>query len=89
VHDRGWAGLKNGELLRTVEADYDVFVTVDQNLQHQQNLKNFQIGVAVLAARTNRLQDLIPLVPELLEVCRTLDPGQVRVIGWGSSREGV
>ncbi len=33
VFDRGWSGLKNGELLRTAEREYDVFVTADQNLE--------------------------------------------------------
>ena len=80
MYDRNWSGLKNGELLRTAEADYDVFVTAE-NLQYQQNLKGFKIRVAVLAARTNRLQDILFLVPELLRVCGTLAPGEVRVIG--------
>ena len=66
VFDRNWAGLRNGELLRAAEPDYDVFVTADQNLQYQQNLEGFEIRVAVLAARTNRLHDLLVLVPELL-----------------------
>jgi len=84
VYDRNWSGLKNGELLRVAEPDYDVFVTADQNLQYQQNLQGFKIRVAVLAARTNRLQDLLLLVPELLRVCGTLAPGEVRVIGSAS-----
>jgi predicted nuclease of predicted toxin-antitoxin system len=65
VYDRNWSGLKNGELLRAAEAEYDVFVTADQNLEYQQNLKGFSIGVVVIAARTNRIQDLLPLVPNL------------------------
>jgi predicted nuclease of predicted toxin-antitoxin system len=84
VYDRKWSGLTNGELLRAAEPDYDVFVTVDQNLQYQQNLQGFQIRVAVLAARTNRLDDLLPLVPELLRVCGALSPGEVRLIRSGS-----
>ena len=80
VHDRGWSGVKNGDLLRTAESQYDVFVTVDQNLQYQQNLRGFKIGVVVLVARTNRLEDLLPLVPELLEACPTVDPGSVVLI---------
>lgn len=65
VYDRNWSGLKNGDLLRAAEADYDGFVTADQNLQYQQNLMGFKLRVAVLAARTNRLPDLLVLVPEL------------------------
>lgn len=84
VYDRQWSGLKNGELLRAAEPDYDVFVTADQNLQYQQNLQGFRIRVAVLAAHTNRLEDLLLLVPELLRVCGSLAPGEVRVIRSGS-----
>jgi hypothetical protein len=80
VFERGWSGLKNGDLLRLAGADYDVFVTADQNLQYQQNLKTLEIGVAVLAGRSNRLGDLVALVPQLLKVCLTLRQGQVRVI---------
>jgi hypothetical protein len=80
VFDRAWSGLKNGELLRAAEGEYDAFITVDQNLQYQQRLSGFDIGVLVLAAHTNRLQDLLPLVPILLERCRSLAPGEVVVI---------
>jgi len=59
VHDRGWTGLKNGELLRRAESDYDLFVTTDQNLQFQQHLTNYALGVIVLAAQSNRLADLV------------------------------
>jgi predicted nuclease of predicted toxin-antitoxin system len=64
VFDRGWSGLKNGELLRRAAASFDVFVTADQNLQYQQNLKNHEIRVVVLAAVTNRVVDLVPLLDE-------------------------
>lgn len=85
VYDRGWSGRKNGDLLRAAESEYDVFVTADQNLQYQQNLTGFKIAVAVLASRTNRLQDLLLLVPELSLVCPTLVHGEVRVIRGGGT----
>ena len=81
VYDRNWSGLKNGELLRAAEAEYDVFVTADQNLEYQQNLKGFSIGVVVVAARTNRIQDLLPLVPNLLGACSSVGPGEVVRVG--------
>jgi predicted nuclease of predicted toxin-antitoxin system len=80
VHDRTWSGLKNGELLRAAESEYDVFVTADQNLQYQQHLPGFAIGVVVLAARTNRLEDLLPLVSQLLAACPGLSKGEVVII---------
>jgi predicted nuclease of predicted toxin-antitoxin system len=80
VFDRGWSGLKNGELLRKAESDYDVFLTADQNLQYQQNLTGFEVAIVVLAAHSNRLQDLIPLVPKALEACSTAKAGTVAVV---------
>ena len=77
VYDRNWSGLKNGELLRAAEAEYDLFVTADQNLEYQQNLKGFSIGVVVIAARTNRIQDLLPLVPNLQSACSSVVHGEV------------
>jgi hypothetical protein len=71
----GWAGLQNGELLRNAEKDFDVLLTVDRNLAFQQNLPEFGIAVLVLHGRSNRLQDLLPLVPRILEALNDLQPG--------------
>lgn len=46
---RGWASEKNGELLRLASAEFDVFITADQSLEHQQNVSQFDIAVVVLA----------------------------------------
>ena len=80
VFDRGWSGLKNGDLLRAASADFDVFITADQNLQYQQNLAGYDVAVVVLAAVSNRVQDLAPLIPDALEVAAQLSPGDVRVV---------
>jgi hypothetical protein len=63
VPEAGWASIKNGALLGRAQDAFDVFITTDRNLMFQQNLPKFDIAVIVLAATTNRLQDLIPLVP--------------------------
>jgi predicted nuclease of predicted toxin-antitoxin system len=82
VQQQGWAGLGNGELLRHAAADmFDVFVTADQNLQFQQNLSGAPLGVVVLVARSNALDDLLPLVPLLLQAVRDARPGEVRRVG--------
>ena len=65
VTERGWSGIKNGKLLVLAEVAFDVFLTVDQNLKYQQNLKAFNIGVILLMARNNRLKTLLPLMPEV------------------------
>jgi hypothetical protein len=64
----GWATITNGELLTLAEKEFDVFVTVDRNLSFQQHLPRYNIAVVVLRARSNRLQDLRPLVSKLLAI---------------------
>ena len=71
VPQAGWAGIKNGELLTRAQARFDVFVTVDRNLAFQQNIPQFTIAIIVLQAPTNRLQDLRPLIPKLLQTIWT------------------
>jgi hypothetical protein len=77
----GWATLKNGELLRLAAGHFDVFVTVDRNLSFQQNLTSLPIAVIVLRARTNRLVDLKPLVPDLLAAIAVAEPGVLKLVG--------
>ena len=73
--EMGWAGLKNGDLLANAEKEFDVFLTVDRNLAFQQNLPKFEITVLVLHGHSNRLQDLLPMVPKILEALNDLQPG--------------
>jgi hypothetical protein len=81
VAEIGWAGIKNGKLLRLAEAEFDAFVTADQNLSYQQPLTTFQLGIVVLRARTTKLEDLLPLVPEIREVLERVTVGQVCYVG--------
>jgi hypothetical protein len=60
---------------------FDALVTVDKSLRYQQNLASRSFGVALLKAKTNRLEDLLPLVPELLEVLGKIRPGEIIEIG--------
>ena len=80
VPQAGWAGIKNGELLRLAQAQFDVFVTVDQNLSFKQNLPKFTIAVIVLQAQTNRLKDLLPLIPHLQGLLTSAPKGQVTLV---------
>lgn len=75
----GWASIKNGELLALAARDFDVFVTVDRNLAFQQNVAALTITVIVIEAPTNRLTDLLPTVPALLNAIALAKPGLARV----------
>jgi hypothetical protein len=68
----------NGALLVSAEAaGFSVLVTGDQNLEHQQNLTERGLGVVVLCAESNALEDLLPLVPAALVAIERVQQGQV------------
>ncbi len=81
VHHRGWAGLQNGELLRTASAEFDVLVTGDRNLEYQQNPATLTMAVVVLIAINNRVETLRLLVPALLRALASVRAGQIIHVG--------
>jgi uncharacterized protein DUF5615 len=62
VQELGWAGVKNGELLRRTAGQVDAFLTMDRNLEQEHDLRALSFGVVVIRARSNRVQDLRPLI---------------------------
>lgn len=80
VHDVGRDGLKNGVLLGLAELQFDVFVTADKNVIHQQTLPNFTIAVVVLDAVSTRLQDTAVLVPKVLAALPGVAPGTATLV---------
>jgi predicted nuclease of predicted toxin-antitoxin system len=83
VTEHGWSGIKNGKLLALADKEFDVFLTVDQNLKYQQNLTAFHIAVVLLVAQNNRLQTLMPLVPNLREALDRIKAGEFLRLGGG------
>lgn len=82
VQPQSWTGFKNGAILNEAErVGFDVLVTADQNLQFQQNLSNTRIGVVVICAASNALEDLLPLVPAVLKAIESVRPGDVLPVG--------
>ncbi|HSE23813.1 MAG TPA: hypothetical protein VLB68_19240 [Pyrinomonadaceae bacterium] len=77
------AGLKNGALLALAEVEFDVFLTVDQNLIFQQNLQRFNIGIILMVARNNRFKTLLPLMPEVNAAIEGVKAGELVRIGGG------
>ncbi len=67
VVNKGWSGKKNGELLRLAEKEFEIFLTVDQNLQYQQNVHGYNIAIVVLSASSNSFEVLKPHIPKLLK----------------------
>ena len=86
VVECGWSGKKNGELLALADPLFDVLLTLDKNLPYQQNLDSVRIAVLILHAYSNRIPDLLPLLPESLAELGTIQPRQVVRIGIVPSR---
>ena len=82
VVEMGWSGKKNGELLQLMlQERFTIFLTADQNLRYQQNLQQAGVAVVVLIAPTNRISNLVPLMPDVRSVLSTIVPGEVIEIG--------
>lgn len=78
VPEMGWAGIKNGVLLRLIQgAPLDVFVTIDGNLQYQQKLRDVTLAIIVLKAPDNTFETLRPLAPKILTVLANIPPGDI------------
>ena len=59
----GWHKLRNGKLLASAAAQFDLLLTVDKNIRHQINLATLPVAVIVMVAPTIKLTDLLPLGP--------------------------
>jgi len=77
VTEIGWAGKKNGELMKLmIENQFHVFLTFDKNLQFQQNFNRYPLTVFVLSAKKNTYQTLVQLIPDVkLKIIAGLKPG--------------
>lgn len=73
---RGWGGVKNGDLIRLAEAEFDLFITSDQNLRYQQNLTGRRIAIVELS--TNDLRRIVAAAEEILATVASMNPGGFR-----------
>ncbi len=65
----GWAGSKNGDLLRLAAAHgFDAFITAERGIEYQQNLDDLPIPVIVMTASRKRVEELQPLVPRVVDI---------------------
>lgn len=71
----GWSAFENGDLLsQAASQGFEALITKDQGIEHQQNTATIPISVIVLYARTNKIDDIRPLVPQLLSTLASLKP---------------
>ena len=82
----GLSTLDDTDLLDAIEGHFDVLVTCDRGIPWQNRFAGRGISLIVLRARTNKLPDLLPLVPALLVALSEAKPGEVREITDGNVR---
>ena len=80
VGDQGWGGKKNGDLLRAAEAEFDVLVTLDTNMQHQQNLSLYNLAVVLISAPSNRRKDILPAMPAVNQILTQVQSGVLYIV---------
>jgi hypothetical protein len=81
VAEAGWAGVKNGELLRRAAAEFDVLITVDRNLEYQQSFAGLSLAVIVIHASSNDIAVLRPLMPAVCVALAQTRSGVVTHVG--------
>ena len=80
AHEKGWSALRNGDLLVKAEAEFDLLVTTDRNLRHQQDLAALHIAILVLP--TTSWPRLQKLTPEIAAVIGSLQSGQYHEVAF-------
>src|SRR5947209_820470 len=80
VAEAGWAGVKNGELLKLAARQFDVLLTIDRSLEYQQNFSGLALAVIVVHASSNDIAVLRPLMSAVLASITKAKPGMVTQI---------
>ena len=75
VRERGWGSKKNGDLLQLAEKEFDILLTSDKGIPHQQNLSRYDLAIVILRAKSNRYEDLVKLMEAANEAFGSARPG--------------
>jgi len=76
AQQHNWGGIKNGDLLRLAEKEFNLFITSDQNIRYQQNLAGRQI--AILELSTNDLRRIQAAAELILSAVAAIQPEEFR-----------
>ena len=77
VRHAGFGSKKNGELLTLAEGRWDVLLTSDRNIKYQQNMTGRTVSILILCAKSNRMKDLLPLMPACAQALLSIQAGRV------------
>ena len=81
VRQAGYGSKKNGELLTLAEGRWDVLLTSDRNIKYQQNMIGRSMSILILRAKSNRMMDLLPLMPDCAQALLSIQSGRVVEVG--------
>lgn len=81
VRYAGLGSKKNGELLTLAEGRWDVLLTSARKIKYQQNMTGRSVSILILCAKSNRMKDLLPLMPACAQALLAIQPGQVVEVG--------
>ena len=81
VRDAGFSGKENGESIGLAEKEFEVLITIDKNIPHQQNITGRKIAILIIRAASNDIDDIRPHVPQALAALKTIRPGQIVEVG--------
>ncbi len=76
AQQRGWGGIKNGELIRQAEGEFDLIITTDQNIRYQQNLANRRLPILQLS--TNDLRRIQAAATQIQKAVLEIQTGEFR-----------
>jgi predicted nuclease of predicted toxin-antitoxin system len=79
VPQAGWSSISNGKLLKLIATtrNFEIFLTMDKNLPHQNKIQNLPFAIIVLRAQSNRVPHVLPFAPEILRRLSEFQRGQV------------
>jgi hypothetical protein len=76
----GWRGIKNGKLLALIAGNFDVFLTIDQNIRHQQNLSGLPFAILFVAVPDNTIESYFPLFDAMARAVDASRPGDIVIV---------
>lgn len=76
AQEMGWRELRNGDLLAQAQLFFDLIISNDSNIEYQQRLPDFDIGLIVLRSVTGRVPELLTLIPDCLQAIQEIQKGE-------------
>ncbi len=76
----GWSSHKNGKLLALAADEFDVLLTADKGMEHQQNPAMLPVAILIVLARSNRMEDMAPTVPSIPKALEELQPRTLKKV---------